>query len=289
MAADVAYADPGYQGDGPKYPLDTVENVQAALSYFSMPESRRDYTPDQVETIMDRIEAACTLLGIEVPEDEDEQCNEDRSVTTSFVETRSHGVRIDNVDFAQRIITVLAVPYEQPTRVPFHQEMYTEIFSRSAFKGIEGQTRKIPATASFQIPAPDHVGARLIGRVISADPYHEDGLINEVKVSRTADGDETLELAADEALFPSIGFMIKNPKFDQEVDRYAKTRRVNRAFLDHLAFVGQPAYDGAKVLAMRSDGTMEMQEQAPLSPTPRMDEFMSDPILTWAAKRVGRL
>jgi phage head maturation protease len=215
----------------------------------------------------------------------DEEASEGAAMI-SQVETRSGNVHIDNVDFAQRIITVLAVPYESPTPVPFRREMWTEVFSRSAFKGIESQTRKIPATTSLSIPAPDHAGAKLVGRVLSSDPYREAGLISEVKISRTADGDETLELASDEALFPSIGFMIKNPKFDQELDPYTKTRRVNRAFLDHLAFVGQPAYEGAKVLAMRSEDSS--QDQPMVSGTPRMDEFLNDPVLQWAAKRVHR-
>lgn len=279
---DVVYADPGYQDDKKKrYPLDTEAHARAALSYFSMPKNREGYTAEQVSAMMGRIKAACRKFGIEV----DDDSSEDRSAATSQVETRSKGVQIDNVDFAQRIITVLAVPYEHPTTVPFRQEMWTEVFSRSAFNGIESQSRKIPATTSLSIPAPDHVGARLVGRVLSSDPYREAGLVSEVKISRTADGDETLELASDEALFPSIGFMIKNPRFDQELDQYTKTRRVNRAFLDHLAFVGQPAYDGAKVLAMRSDSP---QQEPQVSSTPRMDEFLNDPVLRWAAERVRR-
>lgn len=206
---------------------------------------------------------------------------------TPAVETRSEGVRIDGVDFGQRIITVLAVPYEQPTKVPFRQEVWDEVFSRSAFNGIEGQTRKIPATAALDIPAPNHDGGRLVGRIVSSNPYHEAGLVSEVKISRTEVGDETLELAADEALWPSIGFMVKNPRFDQELDRYKKLRRVNRAFLDHLAFVGQPAYDGAKILAMRSDDPAGRADALTVaSPTPRMDDFLADPILRWASERV---
>lgn len=211
----------------------------------------------------------------------------DRNTMVPSVETRSDGVRIDGVDFGQRIITVLAVPYEHPTLVPYRKEVYSEVFSRSAFNGIESQNRKIPATAALEIPAPNHAGGRLVGRVIKSDPYGQDGLVSEIKISRTPQGDDTLELAADEALWPSIGFMVKNPKFDEELDRYKKTRRVNRAFLDHLAFVGQPAYDGAKILAMRSQAEAEALEsqQEPFSPTPRMDEFLNDPIMQWAAEK----
>lgn len=204
--------------------------------------------------------------------------------TTLPVETRSTGVAVDNVDFGQRIITVLSVPYEQPTQVPFQREQWTEVFSRSAFKGIESLTRKIPATSVLEIPAPDHQGARLVGKVISSDPYREEGLISEIKISRTPLGDETLELANDEALSVSIGFMVKN-RLDQDLDRQRKTRRINRAFLDHLAFVGQPAYPGARVLAMRSDGSVEEEDVPVGGLTPRMDDFLNDPILKWAHER----
>lgn len=200
-----------------------------------------------------------------------------------LVEHRSDSVHLDNVDFGQRIITVLAVPYEQPAVVAFRSEMWNEVFSRSAFNGIEGQTRKIPATAVLELHNRGHEGGRLVGKVISSNPYHDSGLVCDVKVSRTDYGDETLELARDEALSASVGFMVKNPKFDQDLDRYTKTRRINRAFLDHLSFVGQPAYEGAGVLAMRAE---DAEPDAPLTPTPRMDAFLNDPILKWASERV---
>lgn len=223
--------------------------------------------------------------------DENVLTGEAHAAATPSIETRSAAVQVDGVDFGQRIITVLAVPYEQPTQVPFRQEVWTEVFARSAFNGIETQNRKIPVTAALEIPAPDHRGGRLVGRVISSDPYREEGLVSEVKISRTDQGDETLALAADEALAVSVGFMVKNPRFDQDLDRYRKMRRVNRAFLDHLAFVGQPAYAGAKVLAMRGEGGdlgLEDQGAIIVSPTPRMDEFLNDPILKWASDHVRK-
>jgi phage head maturation protease len=277
---DVTYADPGYKDGVKRYPLDTEAHCRAAWSYINMPKNQKGYTSEQVASIKGRIKAAAKKFNIEITED-----SEDRSMAP-LVETRSDGVAVDGVDFGQRIITVLAVPYEQPTQVPFHQEMWTEVFSRSAFNGIESQTRKIPATAALEIPAPDHAGARLVGRVISSDPHGEAGLVSEVRISRTESGDEALELARDEALSVSVGFMVKNPRFDQELDRYKKTRRVNRAFLDHLAFVGQPAYPGAKILAMRAEDADVLEIEQPFTPTPRMDEFLNDPILQWASERV---
>lgn len=276
---DVRYADP----KNGKYPIDTEAHVRAAWSYINMPKNQKGYSSEELSAIKGRIKAAAEKFGIEIED------SEDRSVTTSPVETRSGGVELDNVDFGQRIITVLAVPYEQPAQVPFRQEMWTEVFSRSAFNGIEGQTRKIPATAALEIPAPDHRGGRMVGKVISSNPYGDEGLVSEVKISRTDYGDETLELARDDALSVSVGFVVKNPRFDQELDRYKKLRRVNRAFLDHLAFVAQPAYDGAKVLAMRGEGALSEGDLPPLVATPRMDELLNDPILRWASERVRGL
>jgi phage head maturation protease len=206
------------------------------------------------------------------------------------VETRSAALRVDSVNKVERIVTVLAVPYEQPTKVPFRDSVWTEVFARSAFKGIEqGRGKRIPVTAALEIPAPDHRGGRLVGKVISSDPYRDEGLVSEVKISMTDQGDEVLALADDDALAVSVGFMVGNSRFDQDLDRYTKTRRINRAFLDHLAFVGQPAYDGAKVLAMRADGSsLGLDENGTIvaSPTPRMDEFLKDPILQWASSHV---
>lgn len=206
--------------------------------------------------------------------------NEDRQVLE--VETRSKGVAVDNVDFGQRIITVIAVPYEQPTMVPFRGEVWNEVFSRSAFNGIETRQRRIPATASLVVPNPNHEKGHLVGRVIEARADSEVGLLADVKISRTAVGDETLQLASDEALSASVGFLIKDPYRDQELDRRSKTRRINRAFLDHLAFVGEPAYEGAKILSMRSEGDL------PLIATPAIDDLMNDPLFKWANEQIQK-
>ena len=203
-------------------------------------------------------------------------------VAAAAVEMRSAAV--DGVDFGQRIITMLAMPYEQPTKVPFRQEIWNEVFSRTAFNGIETRKRRIPATAVFELPAPDHRGGRLCGRVIGADPSSQSGLVTELKISRTELGDEALELARDDALSASVGFMVKDPFRDQELERRTRTRRVNRAFLDHLALVAQPAYNGTGVLAMRS-GAVSEADLPPLPPTPRLDEYLNDPVLRWAAEK----
>lgn len=196
------------------------------------------------------------------------------------IETRSAAV--DNCDWGQRIITVVAVPYEQPTPVTFRGGVWNEVFERSAFAGLDVRKRRIPVTSCLQIPDRSHGEGRIVGRISETYSDRPEGYIADLKISRTEKGDETLELARDDALSVSVGFMVKNPYQDETLDTRAKTRRIHRAFLDHLAFVGQPAYPGAKVLAMRSADTIEEVEE---SPTPEIDKWLADPIIQWAMNR----
>lgn len=199
------------------------------------------------------------------------------------VETRSVS-SVDGVNFAERTITVLAVPYESPAIVPFRGLLYQEVFTRSAFNGIETretnpQARRIPVTACLDLHAPDHRGGKLCGRASAFFPSREDGLVTALKISRTPIGDETLELANDGTLSPSVGFAVKN-RLDEDINMRARTRRINRAFLDHIAFVAEPAYPGAKVLSVRGAGGSDIEPNG--STTPMMDELLNDPVLQWA-------
>lgn len=195
------------------------------------------------------------------------------------IETRS-AATVGGVDFGERIITVIAVPYEQPTPVPYQREVWNEVFSRSAFNGIETRQKRVPATACFNLRAEDHEGARVVGRAQAFFPSRDEGLVTDLKISRTPAGDEVLALADDGAMDVSVGFAVKN-RLDQILDRPTRTRRINRAFLDHIAFVAQPAYTGAKVLAMRSENSTDVEP----SGTPLLDQFIEDDILRWANER----
>jgi uncharacterized protein len=74
------------------------------------------------------------------------------------------------------------------------------------------------------------------------------------KVSRTAAGDEVLSLAADGVpLGLSIGFREVPGGSRWSPDRRRVTR--TRAELDHIAVVRSPAYVGAGVVGVRSQGS----------------------------------
>lgn len=152
------------------------------------------------------------------------------------LETRAAGT----ASVAQRIITVLAVPYEQPTEVLYRGAIWTEVFTRGAFTGIEQQAGKIRVNR-------DHDKSRTVGKCIA---FRDDpaGLVAEIRIAKTILGDETLALAAEDMLSASIGFGV--PTGGAQIDSRGRTRRINRAFLDHLALVESPAYEGASVVGV---------------------------------------
>lgn len=59
---DVKFADEANK----KYPIDTKEHAQAALSYWGMPKNREKYSPEDQKKIGGRIRSAAKKFGIEV-------------------------------------------------------------------------------------------------------------------------------------------------------------------------------------------------------------------------------
>jgi phage head maturation protease len=157
-----------------------------------------------------------------------------------IVELRSSTVA--EVKFPERIITVLAVPYEQETdKVVYRGRQVVESFARGSFAGVESRNGKVMVNR-------EHTRGRTVGKVATFYPDASEGLIEDIKVASTLAGDETLELASGGMLFPSIGFAIAKGS-DQEVT--GNRRYIKRAFVDHMAFVEDPAYTGADVVAVR--------------------------------------
>lgn len=195
------------------------------------------------------------------------------------VEIRTAAVA--NIDAEERIVTMIAIPYEQATTVPFRGEVWNEVVERGAFAGIENSTH------TYRVNR-DHDKRRLVGKIVNYYPDREEGLVVDAYISKTELGDETLQLAKDGILGASVGMAIRPT--DQILDRRdgSRTRRIKRAFLDHLALVPDPAYQGAEVLAVRSDTIVEEEFQAPIL-TPRLDQLSEDPILSWMFDRAASL
>lgn len=196
-----------------------------------------------------------------------------------ILERRDASVLSDTVDFPQRIIDVIAVPYEQEAEVTWRGETWREVFSRSAFNGIENSAGRVPVNREHRI-------GDTVGKIVRLDPYDHRGLLASVKIARTLRGDDTLQLAAEGMLGASVGYFVKKGS-DVETNRSTMLRRVYRAFLQHLAMTESPAYVGAETVAVREGLLAQPAAGEPLV-TPFLDEFQLDDVFVWARNRLTR-
>jgi phage head maturation protease len=181
---------------------------------------------------------------------------------------------VANVRFPERIIEVVVAPYDEEAVVEYRGDLWKESFERGAWDGIEGRPEQFQVTANR-----DHDRTRLVGKAIRYEPSRQEGLVAEVRIARTDLGDETLALADDGMIGVSAGFAAKFR--DQVLDKTRMTRRIKKAFLDHIAFLGTPAYQGAGVLNIRSDG----REAAELPKLIRPD---LDELVAWQQSLIRR-
>ncbi len=184
-----------------------------------------------------------------------------------------------DVDVRQRIIDLVAVPWNQEASVPWRGEMWREVFRPGAFNGIEDHAGRIRVNR-------EHVRGDTVGNVVSLDPSAAIGMLARVKVPKTMRGDETLQLAEEDMVSASIGYYTKQAS-DVNVNNRTKFREVVRAFLDHLSLVESPAYEGAQVLAVReAPSGLTVTESLPLA-TPVIDEWINDPVLILTQERIA--
>lgn len=183
---------------------------------------------------------------------------------------------VAEVRYPERIISVLAVPYESPTeKVVYRGRQYVETFARGAFDGVEERNGRVRVNR-------EHRKGETVGKVVAFHPDAAEGLLADIRIVESPRGDETLALAAEDMISPSIGFAIKKGS-DQELDhRSTPFRRwIKRAFVDHLGLVEDPAYAGADVLAVRAAA----DQAADVTPvdTPILDDWAA----YLAARRLG--
>ena len=196
-------------------------------------------------------------------------------MTTTLAETRVEirsgaGYEIADVSFPKRIVTVIAMPYERPTQIVERGAVFTEVVTRGAFNGIE-QRRSIRANR-------DHSWEKLVGKIVAVHPSRKEGLVTEVKMFGTDIGERTLVECDEGGLDASAGFELLR-RADGRVwddaetwDHNHTTRRLNRLWLDHLAFVPNPAYPDAVVQDVRST-PLSQQEPPSVDETPNRDRL----------------
>jgi HK97 family phage prohead protease len=168
-----------------------------------------------------------------------------------------------DVRYPERVIDLIAVPYNEETRVLHHGRWIVESIAPGSFAGVKLEDRHIIVNRG-------HDTERPLGKVFGLHPNNHRGLRTEIKIVGTPAGDEVLELAAEELLGASVGFA---PYPGGETYSQDRTRRtITRAFLGHIALTGTPAYEGAQVLAVRSEPVAEVR---PI-PTPNLDRVLSE-------------
>jgi len=185
------------------------------------------------------------------------------------IEIRSTATEVADVNLKQRIITLVTVPYDQPAEIGYRGEVWKESFARSAFEGIEKRPQRVRVNR-------EHLRGDTVGKAIAFYPDRPEGLVSDLRIAKTLRGDDTLALAEEDCLSASVGFGVLPS--NQVLDRRLMTRRINKAWLDHIALVEAPAYEGANVLDVRDAlgaqiGVGERQD------TPILDDFMADPII----------
>ncbi len=172
-------------------------------------------------------------------------------------ELEVRAAQLVGVSYPKRQIDVVVMPYETEASVWYRGRMITEIVSRGAYgTGISGR-KDIRVNR-------DHDLTRTCGRAVKFHPSRQDGLVAELRMSRTELGEETLTLADEGLLDASAGFALLQdatgkPAKDAEVWEARDRRRLNHLFLHHVALTPEPAYETANVLAVRhnrSEGSL---------------------------------
>jgi len=179
---------------------------------------------------------------------------------------------VSDVSFPKRLIELIVMPYETVAEVEHHGRMIEEIVSRGAFAGIEkpGILHRIKVNLDHKLDV-----ANKIGSTIALHPSRQEGLVGEVRISKNHPlGDFVLEQADDEDLGASAGFALMFDKRNGKTYPNAATwesrsrRRLNHLWLDHIALTPDPAYVGARVLAVRN--AREADDAGKVA-TPRLD------------------
>ena len=164
------------------------------------------------------------------------------------------------VRWPDRVIEMVAMPYDADAGVIVHGRSVVESCAPGAFDGCERRANRVKANR-------DHDPLRTVGRAVALHPSRSEGLVAELRIAQTALGDETLALADDGALEASVSFAVMSG--GEVWTEQRSRRRLTKCFLDHIALVPEGAYEG-RVLAVRT----VPGEAEPRVPTPNLNEVL---------------
>ena len=167
---------------------------------------------------------------------------------------------VTGVSFAQRLIELVVIPYDEETLVEHRGRMVKESVAPGAFDGIDARPNRVKANR-------DHKLERTVGKAVAFHPNRDEGLVAELKISDTELGKETLVLADDGCLGASAGYL----PMEGGENWLTRTKvRMTKCWLGHIALTPDPAYAGAQVLSVRQSASSE-PTGASTDETPNLD------------------
>lgn len=120
-------------------------------------------------------------------------------VPSPFTRLEFRHAAVEEVRFDQRIVEVVAAPYDVDAVVQSAGRMIVESIAPGSFDGVERRANRVKVNR-------DHDVTRTCGRVVALHPARSVGLVAELKIGRSVLGDETLALCEDGILDAPIGF-----------------------------------------------------------------------------------
>nr|WP_179278475.1 phage major capsid protein [Rhodococcus sp. 06-418-1B] len=171
---------------------------------------------------------------------------------------------IVGVDQENRIISGIAVPWDQPTSVRTAAGEYLEQFARGAIA--DGELVSVHANHGGVKRGDLPVGVLVSSRAVAG------GQMVECRIANTARGNEVLELARDGVLrYFSVGFL----PTEHEVRDGVIVR--TKVALREVSIVENPAYKGAVIESVRS---AETEEETRMDPEELAKLIAADPEVT---------
>lgn len=175
--------------------------------------------------------------------------------------------KVADVRFPERVIDLIAVPYNEWTTVAYRDRLIEEQFAPGAFGHVQDRAKKFLVNL-------EHDLARVVGRVLRLDPDRPEGLRSEVFIRRGDEFDQVLDDAADGMYDGSVGFAV-HPENQEWSGPDRGRRRIVKAYLDHIALTYTPAYTGANVVAVRHTNHPSTTAAAGLA-TPNLDRVLAE-------------
>lgn len=169
-------------------------------------------------------------------------------MTNEEIEIRTAAIGV--VDEQTRIISGIAVPWDQATNVRTNAGEYTEQFTRGSI--VDGELVSVHANHGGIKRGDLPVGVLIASRAVDG------GQQVECRIANTQRGDEVLELARDGVLkYFSVGFL----PVEHEVRDGVVVR--TKVALREVSIVEYPAYKGAVIESVRSAATEQESDMTP--------------------------